>query len=79
MVVHVCNPSTWKAEEGESHTQGKPGLYSETLSERKRKRKRRKRRKRVGGKEGKRKGRKEGTKGGREGEGRREIENLITF
>jgi hypothetical protein len=37
MVAHGCNTSTQEAEAGESRVQGHPGLYSKTLSQKKKK------------------------------------------
>jgi hypothetical protein len=33
LMAHACNLSTWEAEAGESRVPGKPGLPSETLSQ----------------------------------------------
>uniref|UniRef100_A0A8C0ZTT5 CAP-Gly domain-containing protein n=1 Tax=Castor canadensis TaxID=51338 RepID=A0A8C0ZTT5_CASCN len=38
MVVYTCNPSIWEAEAGVRLVQGQPGLYSETVSQKKKKR-----------------------------------------
>jgi hypothetical protein len=35
IVVHTCKTSTWKVEAGESQVQGWPGLYTETLPQKK--------------------------------------------
>jgi hypothetical protein len=35
VLVPFCNPSTWEGEVGGLQIQGKPGLYSETLSKNK--------------------------------------------
>jgi hypothetical protein len=36
-VVHTCNPSTQESEEGKCPVPGQPGLYSETLFQKRKK------------------------------------------
>jgi hypothetical protein len=35
MVTHIYNPSTWEAKAGGLQVWGQPGLYNETLSQKK--------------------------------------------
>jgi hypothetical protein len=37
MVIHICDPSTWEAEEGGWQVWGQPDLQSDTLSQKKKK------------------------------------------
>jgi hypothetical protein len=74
MVVFTCNPSTQEAKAGELQVQGQPGLYKETLSQKKERKKGR-----EGGREERRKkGRLGGAEGRRRG-GRKHIAYLRTI